>query len=42
MSEWLDVMLEELARKRREAEEARAEQARREQHPPLPAGDQPK
>jgi hypothetical protein len=41
MSEWLDVMLEELARKRREAEEARAEQARREP-PPLPAGDQPK
>ena len=40
MSEWLDVMLEELARKRREAEEARAEQARREQAPP--AGDQPK
>ena len=31
MSEWLDVMLEEIARKQREAREARAEQARREQ-----------
>lgn len=31
MSEWLDVMLEEIARKQREAEAARAEQHRREQ-----------
>ena len=31
MNDWLDVMLEEIARKRREAEEAREEQKRREQ-----------
>lgn len=31
MNDWLDVMLEEIARKRREAEEAREEQTRREQ-----------
>lgn len=30
MSEWLDVMLEEIARKQREAEAAKAEQRRRE------------
>lgn len=30
MSEWLDLMLEEIARKKREAEEAQAENARRE------------
>ena len=29
MNDWLDVMLEEIARKKREAEEAKAEQARR-------------
>lgn len=31
MSEWLDVMLEEIARKQREADEAQAEQERRKQ-----------
>ncbi len=31
MSDWLDVMLEEIARKEREAREAEAEQQRREQ-----------
>ena len=40
MSEWLDVMLEEIARKQREAREALAEQARREESeqetPPAP------
>ena len=30
MSEWLDLMLEEVARKQREAEEAQAEKQRRE------------
>lgn len=42
MSEWLDVMLEEIARKKREAEEARDEQERREQQRPAPAEDHPK
>ena len=45
MTEWLSVMLEEIARKKREADEAREEQKRRdhpdEQAPPAPA-DQPK
>ncbi|MGI9235008.1 MAG: hypothetical protein ACR2RD_15355 [Woeseiaceae bacterium] len=31
MSEWLDLMLEEIARKRRESEEARDEMKRREE-----------
>ena len=31
MTEWLDVMLEEISRKQREADEARKEQERREQ-----------
>lgn len=31
MNDWLDVMLEEIARKRREAQEACEEQKRREQ-----------
>jgi hypothetical protein len=31
VSDWLDVMLEEIARKEREAREAEAEQQRREQ-----------
>ena len=31
MNDWLDVMLEEIARKRREAEEAREEQERRDE-----------
>ena len=30
MNDWLDVMLEEIERKRREAEEAKEEQKRRE------------
>ncbi len=38
MTEWLDLMLEEVRRKRREAEEAQAEQERREAEPPA---DQP-
>ena len=42
MSEWLDVMLEEIARKKREAEAARDEQQRREQQQPAPAEDQSK
>ncbi len=33
MTEWLDLMLEEVRRKRREAEEAQAEQERREAEP---------
>jgi hypothetical protein len=41
VSEWLDVMLEEIARKKREADEARDEQERREREPP-PAEDHPK
>ncbi len=31
MNDWLDVMLEEIARKKREAEEAEKEQQRRKQ-----------
>lgn len=31
MNDWLDVMLEEIARKKREAREAEEEQRRREQ-----------
>ena len=31
MNDWLDVMLEEIARKKREAREAKEEQERREQ-----------
>ena len=42
MSEWLHVMLEEIARKKREAEAARDEQQRREQQQPAPAEDQSK
>lgn len=30
MNDWLDVMLEEIARKKREAQEAKEEQQRRE------------
>ncbi len=37
-SEWLKVMLDEIARKRTEAELARAEDARREERRTLPAG----
>lgn len=45
MTEWLDVMLEEIARKKREADEAREEQERRdrlEERAPPAAADQPK
>ncbi|HSG59128.1 MAG TPA: hypothetical protein VLA06_06330 [Woeseiaceae bacterium] len=42
MSEWLDVMLEEIARKKREADEARDEQERREREQAAPAEDHPK
>ncbi len=37
-SEWLKVMLDEIARKRAEAELARAEDARRAERRTLPAG----
>lgn len=43
MTEWLDLMLEEIARKKREADEARAEQERRKQaekETPSPPADQ--
>ena len=36
MSEWLDVMLEEIARKKAEAAAARAEHASREDTPDVP------
>ena len=45
MTEWLAVMLEEIARKKREADEAREEQERRDEpagQAPRPPGDQPK
>ena len=44
MNDWLDVMLEEIARKQREAEQARREQEQREQQeqPRQPPGDQSK
>ncbi len=42
MNDWLDVMLEEIARKRREAREAEAEQKRREQDTEEKQDDQPK
>ena len=38
MSEWLDLMLEEIARKRREAEEALEELDRRQSEPQEDAG----
>lgn len=37
MSEWLDLMLDEVARKQREAREARDEQARRDEQKKQPA-----
>ena len=37
MSEWLDLMLEEVARKEREAKDAREEQARRNKQKKKPA-----
>lgn len=42
MNDWLDVMLEEIARKEREAREAEAEQKRREQDAEETQGDQSK
>jgi hypothetical protein len=44
MSEWLDLMLEEIARKRREAAEGEAERRRREspEGNPPPRDDQSK
>lgn len=39
MSEWLDLMLEEIARKRREAEEAKKELERRRREKESPAED---
>ncbi len=42
MNDWLDVMLEEIARKKREAEEAQAELERRESDDDgKPPGGQP-
>ena len=41
MSEWLDLMLEEIARKRREAEEALEELDRRQSEPQGDAGGEP-
>lgn len=42
MSEWLDLMLEEIARKKREAREAEEEQQRREPDDEVPDTDQSK
>ena len=42
MSEWLDVMLEEVARKQREAREAEEERKRRDQEAEKTDGDQSK
>ena len=39
MSEWLDLMLDEVARKRREREEAMAELERRKAGAAMPSGD---
>ena len=39
MSDWLDLMLEEIARKRREAEEAEKELERRRREKESPAED---
>ena len=40
MNDWLDVMLEEIARKQREAREAEEERRRREQEAEKTDGDQ--
>ena len=40
MNDWLDVMLEEIARKQREAREAEEERKRREQEAEKTDGDQ--
>ena len=42
MNDWLDVMLEEIARKQREAREAEEERKRREQDAEEADGDQSK
>ena len=42
MNDWLDVMLEEIARKKREAREAEEEQQRREPDEGAPEDDQSK
>lgn len=42
MNDWLDVMLEEIARKQREAREAEEERKRREQEAEKADGDQSK
>ena len=42
MNDWLDVMLEEIARKQREAREAEDERKRREQYAVPADGDQSK
>ena len=42
MNDWLDVMLEEIARKQREAREAEEERKRREQEAEKTDGDQSK
>ena len=42
MSEWLDLMLEEIARKKREAREAEEEQQRRDPNDAAPDADQSK
>ncbi|HSM30853.1 MAG TPA: hypothetical protein VK854_09150 [Woeseiaceae bacterium] len=42
MNDWLDVMLEEIARKQREAREAEEERKRREQEAEQTNDDQPR
>jgi hypothetical protein len=42
VNDWLDVMLEEIARKQREAREAEEERKRREQEAEKTDGDQSK
>jgi len=42
VNDWLDVMLEEIARKKREAREAEEEQQRREPDEGAPEDDQSK
>ena len=42
MTEWLKLMLEEIARKQAEQESGRAEQAQREREPPPASSDKPR
>lgn len=42
MTEWLKLMLEEIARKQAEQENGRAEQALREREPPRASSDKPR